>query len=127
MPKYFSMDGYVCGKIETRETGTGKLVTSFSVNSPDRRKRDDGQWQSVPQFFNCKLWHRGDHDFRASHIVDGAHLQISGEPHFEEWDGKYGKRTKVTFNVRDLLLIAPRDAAPKEPEQPDLYDEDIPF
>lgn len=140
MAKYFSMDGYVCGEINTRSTSTGKLVTSFSINSPERRRNAYGEWETIAHFFQCQYWHRGEHDYRAEFIKDKAHLQLSGEPRYEEWEGDYGKRSQVRFNARDLFLIAPKGTAPApkqdpepepqaepEPEQATLYDDDIPF
>lgn len=129
MAKYFSMDGYVCGEISTRSTNSGKQVTQFSVNSPERRQID-GEWKTVPHFFKCQYWHRSDRDFRAGYIYDKAHVQISGEPRYEEWEGKNGKRSTVRFNVREILLIAAKDAQPAAPPEvadAPLYDEDIPF
>lgn len=129
MAKYFSMDGYVCGEIDTRSTGSGKLVTSFSLNSPERRKID-GEWKTVPNFFRCQYWHRSERDFRAGYIFDKAHVQISGEPRYEEWDGPNGKRSSVRFNAREILLIAAKEAQQPEQQfeqQAEVYDEDIPF
>lgn len=133
MSKYFSMDGYVCGEIEVRSTHGGKLVTHFSVNSPERRQIDD-EWKTVPHFFRCQYWSRSDRDFRAGYIYDRAHVQISGEPRYEEWEGQDGKRSRVLFNVREILPIAQKDAQPaarqdrqESYEQGAAYDEDIPF
>lgn len=132
MAKYFSMDGYVCGDIETRSTASGQLITQFSVNSPERRKVD-GEWKSIPNFFKCQYWHHGEHDYRAEYIRDKAHLQLSGEPRYQEWQGDNGKRSTIKFNVDNLFLIASnkpaQQAAPKveEPVTDSLYDDDIPF
>lgn len=135
--KKFEMNGYVCGQIDTRSTAAGKQVTTFSVNSPERRKNQQtGEWENVPQFFNCQYWHRFDNDFRASSIRDKAHLVIVGEPRYEEWQKDGQKRSKVVFNVTDLFEVAQREersAAPSygasQPEyvQAEVYDEDIPF
>ncbi len=130
MAKYFNMDGYVCGEIQTRTTSSGRSVTQFSVNSPERRQID-GEWKTVPHFFKCQYWHRGDHGFRAGYIRDKAHVQMSGEPRYEEWEGEHGKRSCVRFNVQDLFLIAQKDSTPAQPQEPEpttaLYDDDIPF
>lgn len=136
--KQFQMDGWVTsGKIETRQTATGKLVTSFSVNSPERRQdKQTGEWESVPMFFDCQYWHRGDRDFRAQSIASGARLVLSGEPRYESWEKDGQKRSKVVFNVRDLYEVKGRDDGGSQPaygaqggygQQPDLYDENIPF
>lgn len=132
MAKYFSMDGWVCGQIETRSTASGKQVTSFSINSPERRQVD-GEWKTVANFFRCQYWHRSDNDFRAGYIVDKAHVQISGEPRYEEWEAQGSKRSAVRFNVREILLIAAREKQPAAEQyeanqyEASVYDEDIPF
>lgn len=129
--KQFEMDGWVCGQIETRSTQSGKQVTSFSVNSPDRRKNQQtGEWETVPQFFPCQYWHRSDNDYRAYKIVDKAHLFLVGHPRYEEWESDGGKRSRVALNVRELFVIESGKA--RQQSQPEyssdaVYDEDIPF
>lgn len=128
--KAFMMDGYVCGEVQTRYTNSGKGVTSFSVNSPDRRKNPQtGEWESVPQFFRCEYWHRGERDCRHSMITDKAHVVMRGYPRYEEWQGKDGKRSAVKFVADDMFLVAkvgkPQDA-PQYAEAT-VYDPNIPF
>lgn len=129
--KQFMMDGYVCGKLNTRTTQSGKSVTTFSLNSPERHKnRDTDEWESVPQFFSCQYWHKFDRDYRASEITDKAHLVITGEPTFQEWESDGKKYSKVVFNVRDLWVIKPRGEQPIQDTEQDfdsVYDADIPF
>lgn len=120
------MDGYVCGNVETRSTASGKEVTKFSVNSPERRKNRDGEWESVAQFFECQYWHRSDRDFRAAAIRDKAHLVLVGEPRYEAWETDGGKRSKVVMNVRDIFEIKPKEGHAAKGDAP-LYDDDIPF
>ena len=127
MSKYFNMDGWVCGKIDTRTTRSGKQVTEFSINSPDRREVD-GQWESVPQFFNCVYWHKNDRDWRADAIRDKAHLHIAGTPRYETWEKDGSKRSAVKFNVRDLFPIAGKsETQPSVDPETSVYDHDIPF
>lgn len=134
--KRFEMDGYVCGKVETRSTATGKQITTFSINSPERRKNQQtGDYENFPQFFDCQYWHRFDSDFRASSITDKAHLVLVGEPRYESWEKDGQKRSKVVFNVTDLWEVFDKSKmnAPK-PEyvqatvyDDPYYDEDLPF
>lgn len=131
MSKYFNMDGYVCGEVESRTTASGKHVTQFTLNSPERFKEGE-EWKSRANFFKCQYWHRGDHDYRADYIYKGEHLQVSGEPRFEEWEDRNGnKRSIVRFNVQNILLIAKKeksqDVQYEVDETSSVYDEDIPF
>lgn len=126
--KQLFMDGYVCrNSVSTRSTSSGKEVTGFSVNSPDRRKNKQGEWESVPQFFECQYWHKSDRDFRADAIKEGAHLYIVGAPRYEEWEKDGSKRSKVVVNVQDVFEIKPKDGAAPQKQEAALYDEDIPF
>lgn len=128
--KTFTMDGYVCGSIDTRYTNSGKGVTSFSVNSPDRRKSQTGEWETVPQFFRCEYWHRGERDFRPASIVDKAHLVLIGSPKYEEWEGQGGKRTSVKFVCSEVFPVQKgqkaQTGAYPHADAP-AYDENIPF
>ena len=129
------MDGWVTSNEPvTRSTATGKQVTSFSVNSPDRRKNQQGEWESVPQYFDCKYWHRSDRDFAAQAIVSGAHLVLKGEPRYESWEKDGQKRSKVVMNVSRIWEIKGREdgqqrtyEAPQQQAMATVYDEDIPF
>lgn len=127
--KQFVMDGWVTnGRIDRRKTATGREVVSFSVNSPSRRKNQEGEWENVPQFFDCKYWSRSERDFRMGLIEPGMHLVLSGEPTYEEWQDHEGnKRSKTVFVARDVWPVAQQgQAAPQQtPEQ--AYEEDIPF
>ena len=85
--KQFVMDGWVTNaKVDTRTTATGRTVTSFSVStSPTNRRGQDGEWESVPQFFQVKYSGESDRDRRPDAIVPGAKLVMAGKPTFEEW------------------------------------------
>lgn len=120
------MDGYVCGNIEVRSTKSGKKVTQFSVNSPDRRKnKQTGEWESTAQFFACQYWHKSDDDHRAALITDKAHVVLVGDLKYEEWETESGKRNRVIVNVAQVF----NDAKPqvKQAQEPALYDDDCPF
>lgn len=123
-----TVEGYVCGRIETRATRSGREVTSFSLNCPKRRNVN-GEWQSQPRFFECQYWHSEGQDFRAPQIVEKAHLVVTGELEFEQWESNGSKRSKTLVNVRELVTVKPKDgyAAAPAPQQETVYDADIPF
>lgn len=111
--KDFVMDGYVCKGVEVRSTQAGKLVTKFTLNSPDYNRSTQ---QSEPAFFRCEYWHNGQNDPKAANIVDGALLLVWGALRFEQWDDKStgGKRSEIVCKVREIGLIKP----PARPQQP---------
>lgn len=136
--KKFFIDGYVCGTIDTRTTQSGKQVTTFSVNSPDRRKNNStGEYENFPQFFNCQYWHRFDNDFRAASIVEKAHVVMTGDLRYESWEKDGRKGSKVLLNVTDIWSA--QDGQKGHAAKPEyvqasyidgsssLYDEDLPF
>lgn len=124
--KQFFMDGWVTNaKVDTRTTATGRTVTSFSVNSPTNRRGQDGEWESVPQFFQVKYWAKSDRDRRPDAIVPGAKLVMAGKPTFEEWEHNGEKRSRVVFVAEELWQAeAPQQQAACESQ---VYAEDIPF
>ena len=129
--KQFFMDGWITnGRIDRRETATGKTVVTFSVNSSSRRKNQQtGEWEDVPQFFDCKYWSRGGNDFRVDLIKAGEHVAIAGEPTYEEWQAQDGsKRSKTVFVARELMTIEKGKAGRQpQPQAESVYEEDIPF
>ena len=127
--KQFVMDGWITnGRIDRRETATGKQVVSFGLNSPSRRKNQAGEWESVPQFFDCEYWARSDSDFRCDLVRPGARLVVAGEPKYDEWQAQDGsKRSKVVFSVRDMWTVESGQQRQQQPRAESVYEEDIPF
>lgn len=110
--KDFVMDGYVCKGVEVRSTQAGKLVTKFTLNSPDYNRSTQ---QSDPAFFRCEYWHNGQNDQKAANIVEGAVLLVWGSMRFDQYTDKAGnKRSETAFKVREIGLIKP----PARPQQP---------
>lgn len=130
--KQFVMDGWVTnGRIGRRQTAAGKQVVSFGLNSPSRRRNQQtGEWESVPQFFDCEYWSRSDRDFRAEQITPGARLVLSGEPRYDEWQAQDGsKRSRTVFTVRDMWAVEGGQQGRQRQQQPaeTVCEEDIPF
>lgn len=104
--KDFTIDGYVTKNVEVRSTGSGQLVTRFSVNSPNYNRETR---QSAPQFFECEYWHSGPQDDKAANIVEGALLLLWGQLAFDQWqDRQTGQnRSKSYLKVREVGVIRP--------------------
>ena len=116
---------------ELRQTANGFPVLGFGVAVNDRRKNQQtGEWESVPQFFDCEYWSRSDRDFRAEQITPGARLVLSGEPRYDEWQAQDGsKRSRTVFTVRDMWAVEGGQQGRQRQHQPaeSVYEEDIPF
>ena len=118
--KDFVMDGYVCKGVEVRSTQAGKLVTKFTLNSPDYNRSTQ---QSDPAFFRCEYWHNGQNDQKAANIVEGAVLLVWGSMRFDQYTDKAGnKRSETAFKVREIGLIKP----PARPQQPQYAPQPVP-
>ena len=110
----FVMDGFVQKQVEDRSTQTGRVVTRFSVNSPDYDRQSG---QKTPHYFDIEYWHDPQDDKRG-HIQEGALLMLWGRFKQDRWqDQQTGQnRSKVVFEAREVALIrAPRQqAAPQQ-------------
>ncbi|MEG0991486.1 MAG: single-stranded DNA-binding protein [Gordonibacter sp.] len=111
--KDFVMDGYVCKGADTRSTQTGKLVTKFTLNSPDY---DRSSKQSTPAFFRCEYWHSGPNDPKAANIAEGAVLLVWGAIGYDQWEDRNtgAKRSETVFKVREIGLIRPPASRPQQ-------------
>lgn len=139
--KDVTIDGFVTQNVETRATQSGRMVTRFSVNSPDYDRKTQ---ERTPQYFDVEYWHdQGDR--KAAMVREGALLLVWGQLHQDKWQDRDSgqNRSKVVIRAREVAQIrapqpapqgcAPQPAyAPQQPPQPqapvvDVYDEDIPF
>ena len=73
--KDFTIDGFVAQNVETKATQSGRMVTKFSVNSPDYDRKTQ---ERTPQYFDCEFWH-DQGDPKAAMIQEGALLLVWGQ------------------------------------------------
>ncbi|MFR2950511.1 MAG: single-stranded DNA-binding protein [Collinsella intestinalis] len=93
--KDFTIDGFVAQNVETKATQSGRMVTKFSVNSPDYDRKTQ---ERTPQYFDCEFWH-DQGDPKAAMIQEGALLLVWGQLHQDKWtDRNTGQnRSKVVL------------------------------
>lgn len=123
---------------ELRATQGGTAVLSFGIAVNDRRKNASGQWEDVPNFFECVTFGN-----RATALGDiltkGMKVAIAGKLHYSSWEKDGQKHSKVDIIANDVELMQNRKPQ-QEPQQPqqtqafvpqpptmDMYDEDLPF
>lgn len=101
----FVMDGYVQKQVEDRTTQAGRVVTRFSVNSPDYDRQSG---QRTPHYFDVEYWHDPQDDGR-HHIQEGALLMLWGSYKQDRWQDKQtgANRSKVVFSARRVALVRP--------------------
>lgn len=122
---------------DLRATRGGTVVLSFGIAVNDRRRNPSGQWEDVPNFFECVAFGN-----RASALGDiltkGMKVAIAGKLHYSSWEKDGRKHSKVDIIADDIEIMQNRK--PQQEQQPhreqafnpqppamDMYDEDIPF
>ena len=114
---------------ELRSTAGGTVVLSFGIAVNDRRKNASGQWEDVPNFFECVTF--GNRATALSDILTkGMKVAIAGKLHYSSWEKDGQKHSKVDIIANEIELMQTRK--PQQDYQPpqqaqDVYDEDIPF
>ncbi len=116
--KDFTIDGFVTQNVETKATQSGRMVTKFSVNSPDYDRKTQ---ERTPQYFDVEFWH-DQGDPKAAMIREGALLLVWGQLHQDKWtDRATGQnRSKVVLRAREVAQIrAPQPGRQQaRPQQP---------
>lgn len=113
----FVMDGYVQRDVEDRATKSGRIVTRFSVNSPDYDRQSGSR---TPNYFDVEYWHDPQDDRRRA-LQEGALVMLWGRFRQDRWqDRQTGQnRSKVVFDAREVAVIRPPQPAgqPCAPQQ----------
>nr|DAU59949.1 MAG TPA: Single strand binding protein [Caudoviricetes sp.] len=120
---------------ELRATQGGTPVLSFGIAVNDRRKNAAGQWEDVPNFFECVTF--GNRATALSDILTkGMKVAIAGKLHYSSWEKEGQKHSKVDIIANEIELMQNRkpqqepqqaQAFAPQPSTMDVYDEDIPF
>lgn len=121
---------------ELRATRGGTAVLSFGIAVNDRRKNPSGQWEDVPNFFECVTF--GNRATALSDILTkGMKVAVAGKLHYSSWEKDGRKHSKVDIIADEVELMQNRKPQREQPHQEqafvpqpptmDVYDEDIPF
>lgn len=137
-----ALTGNLTRSPELRSTQGGTAVLSFGIAVNDRRKNASGQWEDVPNFFECVTFGN-----RATALGDiltkGMKVAIAGKLHYSSWEKDGQKHSKVDIIANDIEIMQnrkpqqesqPQQYQPQQtqafaPQPPtmDMYDSDIPF
>lgn len=142
-----SITGNLTRPPELRATQSGTPVLSFGIAVNDRRKNASGQWEDVPNFFECVTF--GNRATALSDILaKGMKVAISGKLHYSSWEKDGQKHSKVDIIANEIELMQnrkpqqqgyqPQQQAQPAPQwnarqayaeapQSEFYDEDLPF
>lgn len=138
---------------ELRTTQSGTSVLSMGIAVNDRRRNQNGEWEDVPNFFDCTIFGTRA-DSLAQYLKKGTKVTIDGKLRWSQWERDGQKRSKVDIIVDQIDFTTPRNSdgsgqssytpAPAASSQSDanaygatsapvvntdssLYDDDIPF
>lgn len=143
-----SITGNLTRDAELRSTASGTPVLSFAIAVNDRRKNASGQWEDVPNFFECAMF--GSRAAALSDILTkGMKVAVAGKLRYSSWEKSGQKHSKVDIIAQEIELMQnrrpqqqqgyqPQQQAQPAPQrnarqayaeapQPELYDEDLPF
>lgn len=142
-----SIAGNLTREPELRSTASGTPVLSFGIAVNDSRKNASGQWEDVPNFFECVTF--GNRATALSDILTkGMKVAITGKLHYSSWEKDGQKHSKVDIIANEIELMQnrkpqqqgyqPQQQAQPAPQwnarqayaeapQPEFYDEDLPF
>lgn len=129
-----SITGNLTRDPDLRSTVGGTAVLSFGIAVNDRRKNADGQWEDVPNFFECVTF--GNRAMALGDILTkGMKVAIAGKLHYSSWEKDGQKHSKVDIIANEVELMQNRKPQQEQPQQdhqsdyqqqPSMYD-DIPF
>lgn len=136
-----SITGNLTRDPELRSTTGGTAVLSFGIAVNDRRKNASGQWDEVPNFFECVTF--GNRATALSDILTkGMKVAIAGKLHYSSWEKDGKKHSKVDIIANEIELMQNRKPQQEQPQQyqpqtqsqyqptavpQDVYDADLPF
>lgn len=131
---HVSITGNLTREPELRSTAGGTDVLSFGIAVNDRRKNASGEWEDVPNFFECATF--GNRATALSDILTkGMKVAIAGKLHYSSWEKDGQKHSKVDIIANEIELMQNRKPQQEQPrqyyqsgyqQQPTMYD-DIPF
>lgn len=119
-----AVTGNLTRDVELRATQGGTAVLSFGIAVNDRRKNASGQWEDVPNFFECVTFGN-----RATALADiltkGMKVAIAGKLHYSSWEKDGQKHSKVDIIANDVELMQNRrpqqEQQQYQPQMPSQY------
>ncbi len=117
--------GHLGKDAETKHTTSGKAVTTFSVATNRRIKKDD-KWELIADWHDVVLW---DREALAPYLTKGKEVSVQGRiqtRNYENKDGVKVYRTEiVAFEVE--LHGGSDGGGKKREEEPAISEDAVPF
>lgn len=126
---HVAITGNLTREPELRATQGGTAVLSFGIAVNDRRKNASGQWEDVPNFFECVTF--GNRATALSDILTkGMKVAIAGKLHYSAWEKDGQKHSKVDIIANEVELMQNRkpQQEQQQEQEADCYTYlDLPF
>lgn len=114
---HVSITGNLTREPELRSTAGGTPVLSFGIAVNDRRKNASGQWEDVPNFFECVTF--GNRATALSDILTkGMKVAVAGKLHYSSWEKDGQKHSKVDIIAQEIELMQNRKPQQQQGYQP---------
>ena len=126
----YTISGNLTKDPELRATTSGTSVCNGSICYNSRRKGQSGDWEDVPNFFDFVSFGKAAEVLARKHR--GDKIVLNGELTQRSWESKEGeRRSKVELLVREFVDASRQSSAQKpaqeQPQEQEVFDEDIPF
>lgn len=120
------ISGHLTRDPELRHTQSGMAVLRMGVAVNDRRRNPStGEWEDCPNFIDCAMF--GAHAEAVSKLLSkGTKVAIEGKLRWSQWERDGQKRSKIEVIIDEIEIMSGAQE-PKAAQQPEPYDEDIPF
>lgn len=113
---HVAITGNLTREPELRSTQGGTAVLSFGIAVNDRRKNASGQWEDVPNFFECVAF--GNRATALSDILTkGMKVSVAGKLHYSSWEKDGQKHSKVDIIANDVELMQNRKPQQEQTRQ----------
>jgi single-strand DNA-binding protein len=126
---------------ELKQTRTGTSVLNFGVAVNERVKNNQtGEWSDRPNFFECVIFGKRAESL-SKYLHKGLKVTVSGHLRYNQWENEQGqKRSNVNVVVDDIEFMSQRDSQGQQNgskqtaggnyasnQEPDVFEDDIPF
>lgn len=119
---------------ELRASAGGTAVLSIPLAVNDRRKNpQSGEWEDHPNYVDVVAFGRRAESLGGL-LSKGSKVSVQGKLRYSSWETADGqRRSKLEVVADEVVLMSVAGQAggrrprPQADQQPELYDDDIPF
>lgn len=109
---------------QLKATPSGFSILNFSVAVNDRRKNNEGEWVSYPNFIDCVVIGKRA-DALDKILEKGMKVCVTGKLHYSSWEDKDTKKTRSKLDVTAdevEIMVKPKAEKKQEADDDNYYD-----